>query len=106
MGGFASCDQTGSAIFSRVGASLLQAMGLSALITSTEAEYEALILALARDPARLKALRQHIAVSRPTSPLFDTKRYTRNFERGLQLAYDLHQQGKPPQDLWITEPAP
>ena len=96
----------GQQFSARVGASLLHAMGLSALITSTEAEYEALILALARDPARLKALRQHIAVSRPTSPLFDTKRYTRNFERGLQLAYDLHQQGKPPQDLWITEPAP
>ena len=95
----------GQQFAARVGASLLQAMGLPGLITSTEAEYEALIYDLAMDPDRLQALRHHIRDHRQTSPLFDTKRYTRNFERGLTMAAELHQQGKPPEDLWVTEPA-
>jgi predicted O-linked N-acetylglucosamine transferase (SPINDLY family) len=70
----------GSAFAGRVAASLLEAAGLPELIAETAEGYEALALALARDPRRLKALRDKLAANRATAPLFDTPRLTRDLE--------------------------
>jgi predicted O-linked N-acetylglucosamine transferase (SPINDLY family) len=72
--------QRGAAFAGRVGASLLEAVGLGELIAETAEDYEALALALARDPARLKHLRDRLAANRATSPLFDTPRLARDLE--------------------------
>jgi predicted O-linked N-acetylglucosamine transferase (SPINDLY family) len=76
--------QIGEVFAGRVGASLLTAAGLPELITRTPQEYEATALALARDTARLKALRDKLAASRASAPLFDMTRFT----RGLEAAYE------------------
>ena len=70
----------GTAYAGRVAASLLTAAGLPELITESAEEYEALALALARDPARLRALRDKLAANRATAPLFDTPRLARDLE--------------------------
>ena len=70
----------GNAFAARVAASLLTAAGLPELITETAEAYETLALALARDPARLKALRDRLAANRATAPLFDTPRLARELE--------------------------
>ncbi|MFN3401534.1 MAG: tetratricopeptide repeat protein, partial [Ferrovibrio sp.] len=70
----------GETFIGRVAGSILTTIGLPELITTSLPEYEALALALARDPARLGALRQKLAVQRQTSPLFDIARFTRNLE--------------------------
>ncbi len=69
--------ERGTAFASRIGASLLTAAGLPELIAESAAEYEKLALALARDPARLKAARDKLAAE---SPLFDTPRLARDME--------------------------
>ena len=69
----------GIAFADRVAASLLTAVGLPELIAETPEDYEALALALARDPARLQALRARLA-NRATTPLFDTAQFTRDME--------------------------
>jgi protein O-GlcNAc transferase len=69
--------QRGPAFAARVSASLLTAAGLPELITDTSEDYEKLALALARDPARLKTLREKLAKG---SPLFDTPRLARDLE--------------------------
>lgn len=73
----------GSTFASRVCASLLTAMDLPELILPHFGEYEDLAVALAKDPARLAALREKIARNRETSPLFDSKQ----FARGIEEAY-------------------
>jgi predicted O-linked N-acetylglucosamine transferase (SPINDLY family) len=65
---------------SRVAASLLQATGLAELVTETAEQYEATALGLARDPARLRTLKERLAKDRATIALFDTARFTRNLE--------------------------
>jgi protein O-GlcNAc transferase len=70
----------GTAFAGRVAASLLTAAGLPELVTETVQDYEALALALARDPARLTALRDKLALNRATAPLFDTPRLARDLE--------------------------
>jgi protein O-GlcNAc transferase len=70
----------GETFASRVAGSLLTAVGLPQLITSSLEDYEALALHLATYPEELSALRQRLAANRDTMPLFDTPRYTRNLE--------------------------
>ena len=70
----------GSAFAGRVGASLLNAVGLPELVTETEEEFEALAMCLAQEPARLAALRGKLRHNRAGAPLFDTARFTRNLE--------------------------
>ena len=69
----------GSAYAGRVAASMLAAVGLPELITTSPEDYEALSLALARDPARLKGLRDRLA-NRAATPLFDMPQFARDIE--------------------------
>jgi predicted O-linked N-acetylglucosamine transferase (SPINDLY family) len=73
----------GNAFAGRVAASLLHAVGLPELVTHSLAEYEALALVLARDPARLGALRARLEENRRREPLFDTARFCRQLEATL-----------------------
>lgn len=70
----------GEAFAGRVAASLLHAIEMPELVTNTLAEYEALALGLARDPARLASLKEKLAHNIATTPLFDADRFTRNLE--------------------------
>lgn len=70
----------GETYASRVGASLLTAIGLPELITPSLQAYEALALTLATDAPRLAALRQRLADNRLTQPLFNTALFTRHIE--------------------------
>jgi len=73
----------GTAFAGRVAASQLETLGLPELITSSLEDYEALALALAKDPARLAALRAKLAAARMSSPLFDADRMRHNVENAL-----------------------
>jgi predicted O-linked N-acetylglucosamine transferase (SPINDLY family) len=73
----------GTTFAGRVAASQLQTLGLPELITPVLEDYEALALALARDPARLTALRAKLRHARTSSPLFDAERMRQNVEDAL-----------------------
>jgi predicted O-linked N-acetylglucosamine transferase (SPINDLY family) len=80
----------------RVAASLLHAVGLPELVTETEAEFEAMAVKLARDPAMLATLKQKLAANRLTTPLFDTARWTRHAEAAYAQMYARSQRGEAP----------
>jgi predicted O-linked N-acetylglucosamine transferase (SPINDLY family) len=88
----------------RVAASLLNAIGLPELVTDSLSAYEALALALARDPARLAAIKVKLATHRDTFPLFDTGRFTRNLEAAFVEMWRRHQNGGPPESFTVPEP--
>ena len=68
---------------SRVGASLLGQVGLEELVAHSPGEYVQLAVALGRDVARIRALREGMRARLRASPLLDT----RGFARDLELAY-------------------
>jgi predicted O-linked N-acetylglucosamine transferase (SPINDLY family) len=74
----------GDTFASRVAGSLLTAVGIPELIAGSPAEYEALALGLARDPARLAGLRARLVRNRDSSPLFDTPAFVRNLETAYE----------------------
>ena len=85
----------GRSFASRVGASLLHAVGLPELITTTIADYERTAIELARDPARLAALKTRLATQRATCPLFDTPRFTRHLEAAYLEMWARYSRGEP-----------
>jgi len=65
---------------SRVGASLLNAIGLDDLIYPTMTEYEEGMIRCALDEEWFSALCQQLEATKDTSALFDTKRWLENLE--------------------------
>jgi predicted O-linked N-acetylglucosamine transferase (SPINDLY family) len=97
---------TGDSFPSRVGASLLDAVGLPELITGSLAAYEALALHLARDRAALASLRARLAAARDKAALFDTPRLVRHIEAAYEGMVARARAGEPPAPMTVgTRPA-
>jgi predicted O-linked N-acetylglucosamine transferase (SPINDLY family) len=92
----------GTSFPTRVAASLLKAVGLPEMVTSTLAEYEALAVALARDPARLAATTQRLAGNRLTAPLFDTVLFAKGLEEGYRQMYERYHAALEPEHIRVT----
>lgn len=86
---------------SRNGASLLNAMALPELVTSSLDAYERTAHALAADPERLAALKAKVEANRLSEPLFDTERLTRHLERGYRMMWENHEAGRPPRTMEV-----
>jgi predicted O-linked N-acetylglucosamine transferase (SPINDLY family) len=89
----------GEAFASRMAASLLRAVGLPDMIAATQEQYEDLAVALGKDPATLAQIRRRLAANRLTTPLFDSRTFTQNLERGYTRIYERCLAGMPPEDL-------
>ena len=87
----------------RVAGSLLNAIGLPELVTTTEQDYEELILELATNPTKLAQVKDKLATNRLTQPLFNTELYTKHLENGYHQAYQNYFDGNPPQDNHCTK---
>lgn len=79
---------TGATFAGRVGTSLVHAVGLPGLAVASLDDYRETLLALAVDRERLEAYKTHLERERYSVPLFDTERFTRDFEHLLEAAAD------------------
>jgi predicted O-linked N-acetylglucosamine transferase (SPINDLY family) len=91
----------GETFAGRVGASLLNAIQLPELITSTMANYEKLAVELGRNPARLADLKARLARHRLTTPLFDTTQFARHIEAAYIEMMERHQAGLSPDHIRV-----
>jgi predicted O-linked N-acetylglucosamine transferase (SPINDLY family) len=92
----------GSGLVGRMAASMLNAVGLPELAVPTLADYEALALALARDPARLRSLRGKLERNRYSYPLFDLDRLCRHLESAYVTMWGRYQRGEHPQGFSVA----
>ena len=95
--------RVGEQFFARCAASIVNAVGLPELITKTDLEYEELSITLAKDKNSLHSITRKLENNRYKTPLFDTKRYTRNIEKAFEEAYSLYQNGRSPQHIWVHD---
>lgn len=70
----------GESFAGRVAASILHAIELPELVTSSQADYESLAIELATNSLMLDSIKQKLMSNRLTTPLFDTPLFTRNLE--------------------------
>ena len=92
----------GESFASRVAASLLNAVGLPELITSTQEEYEALAIELAMNTKKLAAIKLKLANNYLTAPLFDTPLFTKNLEGAYLKMMERYQADMMPDHIFIV----
>lgn len=91
----------GESFASRVAASLLQAIELPELITSSQADYENLAIELAKNPERLQLLKQKLNKNRLTTPLFDSPMVTEKLESAYVAMHERSLAGMPPEHIFV-----
>jgi predicted O-linked N-acetylglucosamine transferase (SPINDLY family) len=91
----------GETFAGRVAASLLAAVGLPELVTTTAAGFEQLAVELATDATRLASLRARLERNRARAPLFDTPRFVRHLESAYLEVHERCRQGELPRDTFV-----
>jgi predicted O-linked N-acetylglucosamine transferase (SPINDLY family) len=91
----------GEAFVSRVAGSILTALGLQALIATSEEDYVRIARELATDPKRLARVKRQIEDAKRTSPFFDCETYTRDLEALYRHMWRRYTGGREPVALGI-----
>lgn len=91
----------GNSFPSRVAASVINAINLPELITTTQEQYESLAIELATHPEKLKIIKDKLANNLSTAPLYDTALFTRHLESAYLTMYDRYQQGLEPDHIYV-----
>ena len=87
---------------SRVAASLCYATGVgSEMVVGSQKEYEELGVELGSNHQKRQSLRSQLKASRLSSPLFDTVRWVRDFEKVFFKMWDIHCEGKQPHSFEV-----
>jgi protein O-GlcNAc transferase len=92
----------GDTFAGRVAASLIRAIGLPELVTTSLENYETLALKIAGDPSLLRAIRGRLVRNRDTYPLFDTARYTRHIEAAYVTMWERYQRREMPDSFAVS----
>lgn len=93
----------GQTFESRVAASFLTAVGLPELIMPDLETYQETAILLAREPNELKKVKEKLAANRTSTPLFDTPRWVRNWEKALRMIWERYESGEAPAEIEIKE---
>jgi len=92
----------GESFAARVAASLLEAVGLPGLVTTTQQQYEATAIELAGNPRRLTQLKNRLQARRLTTPLFETGQFTRHLEDAYTQMYERYQASLSPDHIYVA----
>jgi tetratricopeptide (TPR) repeat protein len=101
MGWIASIDVRRNRVCGRVGASLLNAVGVPELVADSLDEYEALAKKLATAPALLGFIRRRLQDNRLTGALFDTERFRRHIEAAYVTMWETWRRGEKPESFSV-----
>jgi hypothetical protein len=90
---------------SLVATSVAEASQVKGMVVESLADLEKRAVQLAENPLLLKALKESLTKKRFSAPLFDSKRWVRNFEVGLQQVWSQYETN--PQchakDVWVHD---
>jgi len=78
----------GKCFTSRMATSILNAVGMPELITTSLKEYEDLAVEVATDPNRTSKLKEKLQENKKTKPLFDTQLFTKNLEKAYRKMWE------------------
>ena len=93
----------GKSFASRVASSILNAIHLPELVTSSQAEYEALAIELAINPQKLLDIKEKLIKNRLTTPLFDTPLFTNNLEAAYNQIMERYWADLIPENIYVSQ---
>ncbi len=91
----------GKCYHSRVAASLLYAIDLPELVTTTLEDYKNLAINLGVNFDKLRDLKIKLEKNLLNKPLFNTPLFTKNLEKSYKKIYERHKLGQTPDDIYI-----
>ena len=91
----------GQSYQARMGASIVNALDLPELITSSLEDYELMAIELATNPDKLKAIKDKLVANLSTAPLYNTPLFTKNLESAYTEMYERHHQGLEPDHIYV-----
>jgi ADP-heptose:LPS heptosyltransferase len=91
---------------SRVSESLLNAMSLPELVGSDADDMVRIARRIGTDAAYRTALREKVSANRLVSPLFDTARFTRDFEAAIRMMVERHRSGQAHEHMDVPDQGP
>jgi predicted O-linked N-acetylglucosamine transferase (SPINDLY family) len=92
----------GDSFASRVAGSLLVSVNLPELIKKSQDDYEALAIELAKNPDKLRLIRNKLASNLPGADFLNTARYTRQLESAFIEMFERYQQNLPLDHIYIN----
>ena len=95
--------KSGKQFAARVCASLLNAVNLPELITENINEYQSIAVELGKNKNKLLKIKRKLKFGKKNKPLFDTKRYTKNLEKGLLNSFLISRRKEKHRDIFIYE---
>ena len=93
----------GETFAGRVAASLLTAVRLPELVTSTAEQYERLAIELATNPEKLMRIREALVSNRRTTPLFDTRSFTKHIEAAYAAMCERYHAGLAHGNIYVED---
>ena len=93
----------GNSFNSKEAASIIRALNLPELITTSEEEYESLAIELASEPKKLKIIKDKLLINLSIAPLYDTPLFTKNLESAYTQIYQRYQKKLVPDHIYIKK---
>jgi protein O-GlcNAc transferase len=91
----------GNTFAGKVAASLLKAIQLPELITTTQEQYEAAAVELATAPSKLGRIKEKLANNRLTAPLFDSRLFCKHIEAAYSEMYRRYLNNSPADHIYV-----
>ena len=92
----------GKSFASRMAASLLNAVDLPELITTSQEEYEAMAIELATNREKLISIKEKLASNRLSTALFDSTQFTKHIETAYVQMYERYNSSLLPDHICIN----
>lgn len=96
----------GDRMSSRVSSSLMSAVGIPELVCDSYEEYEEMAVTLAEDSDKLFTFRRKLERSRDSCAAYDTERWVRNLEAGLNEIMGHLENDKTCEDIYVEDVLP
>jgi len=93
----------GNSFNSREAASVITALNMPELITTTQPEYESVAIELAMNPKKLNTIKDKLVANLSKAPLYNTPLFTRNLESAYTMMYERYQNGIGPDHIYVEQ---
>jgi len=93
----------GNSFTSRVAASLLNAVNLPELITTTQDQYESLAIKLSTNSEEFTSIKDKLVHNLSSAPLYDTQLFTQHLELAYIEMYGKYCKGIDPEDIYVKD---
>jgi len=93
----------GNSFTSRVAASLLNAVNLPELITTTQNQYESLAIKLSTNSEEFTIIKSKLLNNLSIAPLYNTQLFTKHLELAYREMHRKYCKGIEPEDIYIED---